>query len=301
MLQDVQMQPDLTTSVAQVLVERQQHLHKWAAMPHKGDSMLHLDYLRCLNTAQLLELLEDEERMQETVRLNTKLQHLQRCKKILMASNCWLAEQNLANQPHLNNSKKLLAGKYQILGQMVSSVQHKQRKLETLQQKLSLRVIHKLLKKKTNHTLSQSENLWQKLIEGKLLLTDFVESLQSSQTLCHLRLFQAEKIQNLIIQAQIYSQDADFCCLGHHPNFLHSPTTINVFSGSAPVISLPGFQYPPLSPTSHLPPLKPHGCVDTCSTLISKNESRSETRRWPQRHAALQPLEKIQPNICQTP
>lgn len=197
MLQDVQMQHDLTASVAQVLGERQ-CFHKWAAMPLEGDSMLNLDYLKCLNTAQLLELLEDEERMRETVRHNSKvlfntklrvhgherqkiktkteiiwlqkllrkvssekmsgsiclqiskclntfivslymtyliwrtclqLQHLQRRKKILMASNCWLAEQNLAHQPHLNNSKKLLAEKYQILGQMMSSVRRKQRKL----------------------------------------------------------------------------------------------------------------------------------------------------------------------------
>ncbi len=61
MLQDVQMQHDLTASVAQVLGERQ-CFHKWAAMPLEGDSMLNLDYLKCLNTAQLLELLEDEER-----------------------------------------------------------------------------------------------------------------------------------------------------------------------------------------------------------------------------------------------
>ncbi|KAI2656202.1 Vacuolar protein sorting-associated protein 37B [Labeo rohita] len=270
-------------------------------MSHEGDSMLNLDYLKCLNTTQLLELLEDEEMMREAVRHNSKLQHLQRCKKILMASNGWLAEQNLANQPHLNNSKKLLAEKYQILGQMVSSVRQKQRKLESLQQKLDLRAIHKLLKEKTNHSLSQSQTLWHKFIEGKLLPTDFVESLQSFQTLCHRRLFQAEKIQNLITQGQIYNQDADFCHLGHHPNFLHLPNTISVFTGSAPVILLPGFQCPHLSPTSHLPPLKHHGCVDTCLTLISKNESSTETRRWPQRHAALQPLDKIQPNIYQTP
>ncbi|XP_042595979.1 vacuolar protein sorting-associated protein 37B-like [Cyprinus carpio] len=284
----------------QVLGERQ-CFHKWAAMPLEGDSVLNLDYLKRLNTAQLLELLEDEERMRETVRHNSKLQHLQRCEKILTASNCWLAEQNLAHQPHLNNSKKLLAEKYQILGQMVSSVRRKQRKLETLQQELSLRTIHKLLKEKTNHFLSQSENLWQKFIEGKLLLSDFVESLQSSQMLCHRRLYQAEKIHNLIIHAQIYNQDADFYRFGYHPNFLHSLTTINVFSGTAPVILLPGFQYPDLSPISNLPPLKHHGCVATCSTLISKNESSTETRRWSQRHAALHPLNKIQPNIYQTP
>lgn len=58
-----------------------------------------------------------------------QLQHLQRCKVILMASNCWLAEQNLAHQPRLNNSKILLAEKYQILGQMVSSMRRKQRRL----------------------------------------------------------------------------------------------------------------------------------------------------------------------------
>ncbi len=72
MLQDVQMQHDLTASEAQVLGERQ-CFHKWAVMPLEGDSMLNLDYLKCLNTAQLLELLEDEERMRETVRHNSKV------------------------------------------------------------------------------------------------------------------------------------------------------------------------------------------------------------------------------------
>ncbi|XP_048017555.1 vacuolar protein sorting-associated protein 37B-like [Megalobrama amblycephala] len=306
MLQD--MHCDLRAPVAKVPGERQ-CLYKWAAMPHEGDSMLNLDYLRCLNTAQLLELLEDEERMRETVRVNSKLQHLQRCKVILMASNCWLAEQNLAHQPRLNNSKILLAEKYQILGQMVSSMRRKQRRLETLQQKLSLRAIHKLIKEKTNQSLRQSENLWLKFTEGTLLLTDFVESLQNSQTLCHRHLIQAEKIQNLILQAQIYNQDVDFSRLGHRPNFGYSPTAINVYSGLYPVMLLPGFQYPHLSPTSYLPPLKHHCCVDICSTLISKNEwshkqgfcKCTETRQRPQRHAALQPLDKIQPNIHQTP
>lgn len=204
---------------------------------------------------------------------------------------------------------------------------------ETLHQKLSLRAIHKLLKEKTNHSLSQSEvhlrydswnadfkdfssfiyhfkawlrflystlqNLWLKFTEGKLLPTDFVESLQNSQTLCHRHFIQAEKIQNLILQAR----------LGHHPDFMDSPTMISVFSGIYPVLLLPGFQYPHLSPTSYLPPLKHHGCIDICSTLISKNDSShkqgfckcTETRRWPQRHAALQPLDKIQPIIHQKP
>lgn len=153
---------------------------------------------------------------------------------------------------------------------------------------------------------STLQNLWLNFTKGKLLLTDFVESLQNSQTLCHRHFIQTEKIQNLILQAQIYNQDVDF---RHHPDFMDSPTMINVFSGIYPVLLLPGFQYPHLSPTSYLPPLKHHGCIDICSTLISKNESShkqgfckcTESRRWPQRHAALQPLNKIQPNIHQKP
>lgn len=35
--------------------------------------MLNLDYLKCLNTTQLLELLEDEEMMREAVRHNSKV------------------------------------------------------------------------------------------------------------------------------------------------------------------------------------------------------------------------------------
>lgn len=156
---------------------------------------------------------------------------------------------------------------------------------------------------------STLQNLWLKFTEGKLLLTDFVESLQNSQTLCHRHLIQAEKIQNLILQAQIYNQDVDFSRLGRHPHFGFSPTAIDVFSGLYPVILLPGFQYPHLSPTSYLPPLKHHGCVDICSTLISKNDwshkpgfcKCTETRQRPQRHTALQPLDKIQHNVHQNP
>ncbi|TRY89414.1 hypothetical protein DNTS_010816, partial [Danionella cerebrum] len=130
-------------------------------MHHGGDSVLHLDYLKCLNTAQLLELLEDEEQIRETFRSNSK-----KSKKILIASNCWLAEKNLAFQPHLTSSKRLLAEKYQTLAHIVSSMRHKEKKIENLQRKLNLRAIHRILKGKINLTSSQSETLWQTFTDG---------------------------------------------------------------------------------------------------------------------------------------
>lgn len=54
---------------------------------------------------------------------------LQRSKIIFQASNSWLAEQNLIYQPYLAKTKLLLAEKHRDLGELVSSIRRKQRKL----------------------------------------------------------------------------------------------------------------------------------------------------------------------------
>nr|XP_055052066.1 vacuolar protein sorting-associated protein 37D-like isoform X2 [Misgurnus anguillicaudatus] len=93
------------------------------------ESTPNLDYVKYLNKAQLLDLLEDEETIRATVRVNSKLKALQRSKAVLLSSNCWLAKQNLVYKPYLTKTKLLLAEKHQELGQLVSSIQHKESKL----------------------------------------------------------------------------------------------------------------------------------------------------------------------------
>ncbi|XP_057207217.1 vacuolar protein sorting-associated protein 37B-like isoform X2 [Triplophysa rosa] len=126
-------------------------------MYREWESTVNLDYLKCLHTAQLLDLLEDDETIRDTVRVNSKSRGLQRSKIMLQASNSRLAEQNFIYQPYLTKTKLLLAEKHRDLGELVSSVRRRQRKLETLQQRFNLRVIHSSLKEKIDFSLRESK------------------------------------------------------------------------------------------------------------------------------------------------
>ncbi|XP_045573121.1 vacuolar protein sorting-associated protein 37D-like [Salmo salar] len=87
------------------------------------------DGYRALNTSELQELLQDEEKMDQIVRLNEKFQELQVDREILLTSNRSLAEESLARRPRLNNGKLQLAEKYRDLTNVATACREKQSRL----------------------------------------------------------------------------------------------------------------------------------------------------------------------------
>uniref|UniRef100_A0A8C7KWC2 VPS37D subunit of ESCRT-I n=1 Tax=Oncorhynchus kisutch TaxID=8019 RepID=A0A8C7KWC2_ONCKI len=116
------------------------------------------DGYRALNTSELQELLQDEEKMDQIVRLNEKFQELQVDREILLTSNRSLAEESLARRPLLNNGKLQLAEKYRDLTNLATACWEKQSRLEADIQKHSLQTAQNLLQEDVVRAEEQSED-----------------------------------------------------------------------------------------------------------------------------------------------
>ncbi|XP_062392134.1 vacuolar protein sorting-associated protein 37D [Sardina pilchardus] len=152
-------------------------------------------YYRILNTSELRELLQDEEKMDQIVRLNEKFQELQVDREGLLTSNRSLAEESLARRPHLQNGKLQLAAKYEELARLTTACREKQSRLEAYTEKHSPKTAQNLLLEEVGRAEEESEDLLERFMEGRVSLEGFLESFQSSRKVYHIRRAQAEKIQ----------------------------------------------------------------------------------------------------------
>ncbi|XP_063060118.1 vacuolar protein sorting-associated protein 37D [Engraulis encrasicolus] len=152
-------------------------------------------YYRVLNTSELRELLQDEEKMDQIVRLNDKFQELQVDREVLLTSNRGLAEESLARRPHLQDGKRQLAAKYEELARLTTACREKQSRLEAHTDKHSPKTAQSLLLEDVARAEEESEDLLERFMEGRVPLEGFLDSFQSSRKVYHIRRAQAEKIQ----------------------------------------------------------------------------------------------------------
>ncbi|XP_072530529.1 vacuolar protein sorting-associated protein 37D [Salminus brasiliensis] len=155
------------------------------------------DGYRVLNTSELRELLQDEEKMDQIVRLNEKFQELQVDRETLLATNRSLAEESLARRPRLQNGKLQLASKYDELAKLTAACREKQSRLEGHMKKHSPQTAQNLLQEEVARAEEQSEALLDRFMEGQVPLEGFLDSFQSFRKTYHIRRAQAEKIQEL--------------------------------------------------------------------------------------------------------
>lgn len=155
------------------------------------------DGYRALSTSELRELLQNDDKMDQIIRLNEKFQDLQVDRETLLTSNRSLAEESLARRPRLNNGKLQLAEKYRELSNLATTCWEKQSQLETRGQKHSLQTAQNLLQEEVARAEEHSEELLEKFMEGNVSLDEFLDSFQSSRKTYHIRRAQAEKIQEI--------------------------------------------------------------------------------------------------------
>ncbi|XP_058857698.1 vacuolar protein sorting-associated protein 37D-like [Acipenser ruthenus] len=86
------------------------------------------DGLNILSTGQLRDLLQEEDTMDQIVRLSQKELQLER--DTMLTTNRSLAEESLSLRPRLDNGKLQLAGKYQELELLSASCQEKQERVD---------------------------------------------------------------------------------------------------------------------------------------------------------------------------
>ncbi|XP_048873612.1 vacuolar protein sorting-associated protein 37D [Brienomyrus brachyistius] len=164
-------------------------------MSHKRDPNSNPDGFSMLNTSELRDLLQDEGKIDQIVKLSEKFQELHLARDILLTTNRSLAEESLSLRPRLQNGKLQLAQKYQELEKLSSGCRDKQRQLEGYAEKHSLHTAQNLLQEDMTHTEVESEDLLEKFMEGTVPLEGFLESFQRSRKTYHVRRAQTEKIQ----------------------------------------------------------------------------------------------------------
>ncbi|XP_047463084.1 vacuolar protein sorting-associated protein 37D [Mugil cephalus] len=155
------------------------------------------DGYRALNTSELRELLQNDDKMDQIIRLNEKFQELQVDREMLLTTNRSLAEESLAQRPRLNNGKLQLAEKYRELSNLATTCWEKQNQLGPHVQKHNLQTAQNLLQEEVARAEELSEELLEKFMEGNVSLDAFLDSFQSSRKTYHVRRAQAEKMQEI--------------------------------------------------------------------------------------------------------
>lgn len=166
-------------------------------MSQKRDVNSYPDGYRVLNTSELRELLQDEDKMNQIVRLSEKFQELQLDRETLLATNRSLAEESLSHRPHLQNGKLRLAAKYEELAKLTTACREKQSQLEAFTERHSPHTAHNLIQEEVTQAEEQSEELLERFMEGHVPLEEFLDSFQSHRKTYHIRRAQSEKLQEL--------------------------------------------------------------------------------------------------------
>uniref|UniRef100_A0A8C4HRX8 VPS37 C-terminal domain-containing protein n=1 Tax=Dicentrarchus labrax TaxID=13489 RepID=A0A8C4HRX8_DICLA len=115
------------------------------------------DGYRALSTSELRELLQNDDKMDQIIRLNEKFQDLQVDREMLLTSNRSVAEESLARRPRLCNGKLQLAEKYRQLSNLATTCWEKQSQLEARGQKHSLQTAQNLLQEEVARAEEHSE------------------------------------------------------------------------------------------------------------------------------------------------
>ncbi|KAM8742338.1 vacuolar protein sorting-associated protein 37D [Acanthopagrus schlegelii] len=225
------------------------------------------DGYRALNSTELTELLHNDDKMDQIIRLNEKFQELQMDREMLLTTNRSLAEESLARRPRLCNGKLQLAEKYRKLSNLATHCWDKQSQLETRGQKNSLQTAHNLLQEEVARAEEHSEELLEKFMEGNVGLEEFLESFQSSRKTYHIRRAQAEKMLDVsqarrqldkssrAEESEVPEEkaDSDQNQEPQRPNSFVAQGPLRVFQvryGLTPAILLPHY---PLSPPASAP------------------------------------------------
>lgn len=228
------------------------------------------DGYRALSTGELRELLQNDDKMDQIIRLNEKFQELQVDREMLLTTNRSVAEESLARRPRLNNGKLQLAEKYRELSNLATTCWEKQSQLEARVQKHSLQTAQNLLQEEVARAEEHSEELLEKFMEGNVSLDEFLDSFQSSRKTYHIRRAQAEKMQE-VAQAKKQpsktkrteeskvpevKKDSELPQEPQRPNGFVAQGPLRVFQvryGLTPAILLPHY---PVSPPASAPGLQ---------------------------------------------
>ncbi|KAK3539099.1 hypothetical protein QTP86_024034 [Hemibagrus guttatus] len=254
--------------------------------------------LSSFSIAQLSELLEDDEKLNNIVLDLEEVLEVQQNKKAILASNRSLAEQNLMLQPRLDHQKNELTKSYRCLQEQFEAFQLRKSTLDHKSGNTSLDTLLALLQAEGAKIEEETENMADSFLDGAVPLDGFIDEYQSKRKLAHLRRVKIEKLQELVLKSPAVvpipphiepvstpaplQREHDSTPVPQPRRAPPLPPIKNVSAQSlpAPVMAYPASPYPPIPPRARQPqPGYPSLCMPQYPPPVPQ---RSAPRMAPQ-------------------
>ncbi|XP_043924851.1 vacuolar protein sorting-associated protein 37B [Protopterus annectens] len=153
-----------------------------------------------LPMCQLNELLEDDEKLNGMVKEMGEVQAVQLNKEMTLAGNRSLAEQNLLQQPRLEELKEQLNHKYQELQMVFEQYQMKKTRIDNQSSSASLEMLLALLQAEGAKIEEETENMAERFLDGEISLDSFIDEYHTKRKLAHVRRVKIEKLQEMVLK-----------------------------------------------------------------------------------------------------
>ncbi|KAH0562756.1 vacuolar protein sorting-associated protein 37B [Cotesia glomerata] len=156
-----------------------------------------LALLNHLSNDELKEILNNEGKFEEVVKDIKQFKELETEKEMLMASNRSLAEFNLAKQPELEESKKILLELGDKGNALCLNIQRIMNDIKNKSDCLSIDTAMELLQSSATEIEEESEKHAENFLAGNLDVDEFLEQFLVKRKLMHLRKVKVDKMKEL--------------------------------------------------------------------------------------------------------
>lgn len=153
-----------------------------------------------LPMCQLNELLEDDEKLNGMVKEMEEVQAVQLNKEMTLAGNRRLAEENLLQQPRLEELKEQLNHEYQKLQMVFEQYQMKKTRIDNQSSSASLEMLLALLQAEGAKIEEETENMAERFLDGEVSLDSFIDEYHTKRKLAHVRRVKIEKLQEMVLK-----------------------------------------------------------------------------------------------------
>lgn len=166
--------------------------------PQQPDYPAALGLLQHMNSDQLKEILNDDDKFEEFIKEMPQLKALYDEKEMLMTSNKSLAEYNLSQEPVITEAKQILVEKYQKAAQLAEEVKKVKTELDRQTGKMTPDTMLALLEAANQEGEEESEKVAEEFLDNGGDVEEFIETFRDKRKLVHLRRIKIDKMRELI-------------------------------------------------------------------------------------------------------
>ncbi|XP_060077269.1 vacuolar protein sorting-associated protein 37C-like [Ylistrum balloti] len=164
----------------------------------KCDEAAAVAILQHLNKEELMNLLDNDDKLQDIISDLPQVKNIQTEREMLMAQNKSVAEYNISVMPKLETQKRKLATNYEDANSLKTALAMDKSKLDVLRREQSLDTVCVLLQTAAAKTEEEAEEISDQFFDRKMDVETFLEQYLSKRTLSHLQQVKSQKLTELI-------------------------------------------------------------------------------------------------------